>query len=413
MQLKLTITGKRGERLGANSTRTFGEAGGTIGRSGSNDWVLPDEKRYLSGMHATISFRLGRFYVTDHSMNGVFVNGSTIPVGDTAPHRLFEGDRLRMGYYRMQVDIVESTAEATPDETYPMSRGGNRVEEPLSAELALDMLDEDAIAEQMDMAALLDDNLDVGNEIDELTDSMLHAAIGPSALGSHTAKILELPPGHADRHRRDGEAGSRGQDAVFASLLKGLRLEPDMLADHDPAALAFAAGLALREFMQGSSQMAQHRAQISQAFQLGEPPVQSIENLSVPEMVVDLLTGAGQEFADPAENVRALCERHDRHQMALLFAMREAFVDFTEQLKPSAVRASTEAANATKSWRSGNRKAQYYEQFREIFHELMKRQQGDLPAGFREQFSAAYRRHTAQLAEPGNPQSAQQAATPE
>ena len=413
MQLILTITGKRGERLGANKTKIFGEAGGTIGRSGSNDWVLPDEKRYLSGMHATISFRLGRFYVTDHSMNGVFVNGSTIPVGDTAPHRLFEGDRLRMGYYRMQVEIVESTGVVGTDETYPMSRDSDRAEEPMSAELAVEMLDEDAIAEQMDMAALLDDHLDVADEMDELADSMLHSAIGPSALGSHTAKILELPPGHADRNRRDSGSDRTEHDAVFASLLKGLQLEPDLLADQDPAALAFAAGLALREFTRGSSQMAQHRAQISQAFQLGEPPVQSVENLSVPELVVDLLTGAGHAFADPAENVRALCEKSDRHQMALLFAMREAFVEFAEQLKPSAIRASTEASNASKSWRSSNRKAQYYEQFRETFHDLMKHQQGDLPAAFREQFSEAYRRHMAQLAEAGNATATHKAAAPE
>lgn len=413
MQLKLTITGTRGDRLGPNRSRTFGESGGTIGRSGSNDWVLPDDKRYLSGMHATISFRLGRFYVTDHSMNGVFINGSTIPVGDTAPHRLFEGDRLRMGYYRMQVEMVESAGDGELEETVAATPPSERVDEAMSAELAIDMLDEDEIADQMDMAALLDETLSVGDEADDLVDSMLHSAIDHSAVGSHTAKILELPPGHAERSNRRQGSGRRSRDAVYQSLLKGLQVDADMLDGHDAAAMAFAAGIALREFVQGSSQMGQRRAQISQAFQLGQPVDPVGENLSVPELLVDLLTGAGQAFDDPAENVRALCEGHDHHQTALLFAMREAFRDFAEQLKPSAIRAGSEAGGATKSWRSGNRKVQYYEHFREVFHALMARPQGDLPAEFRQRFADAYRHHVEQLRAGAGAQPGRQAATPD
>ncbi|MEZ5480340.1 MAG: FHA domain-containing protein [Thiolinea sp.] len=43
------------------------EMGGSIGRNVSNDWVLPDAQRFLSGRHAMIRCQDGDYYITDTS----------------------------------------------------------------------------------------------------------------------------------------------------------------------------------------------------------------------------------------------------------------------------------------------------------------------------------------------------------
>ena len=81
-------------------------SGGTIGRSLESDWVLQDGQRYLSSRHASIDYRSGSYYIVDTSMNGVYVNDSERPVGRGNPQRLFTGDRVRIGEYELQVEVV-------------------------------------------------------------------------------------------------------------------------------------------------------------------------------------------------------------------------------------------------------------------------------------------------------------------
>ena len=107
--------------------------GGTIGRSPDNDWVLPDERRYVSSRHAMIDYQGGAYYLVDTSRNGVFVNGADTPVGQGHPQRLFDGDQLRIGEFEIAVDIsgsdedcAKTMACATPSSAPSSSRKTNR-----------------------------------------------------------------------------------------------------------------------------------------------------------------------------------------------------------------------------------------------------------------------------------------------
>ena len=97
MTLKLEIVSEHREIVGDDAVREFNEAGGTIGRSLQNDWILPDPDRYISGRHATIDYRSGAYYLADTSSNGVYVNGDCEPLGKGNPRRLFNGDVIRLG----------------------------------------------------------------------------------------------------------------------------------------------------------------------------------------------------------------------------------------------------------------------------------------------------------------------------
>lgn len=91
---------------------SFDEHGGSIGRREENDWVLPDPERFISGRHALISFEHGRFYITDVSSNGVFLNHADIPLGNQGRAPLGQGDILTIGEYEISVSLREASSPA-------------------------------------------------------------------------------------------------------------------------------------------------------------------------------------------------------------------------------------------------------------------------------------------------------------
>ncbi|MCW8999900.1 MAG: FHA domain-containing protein, partial [Kangiellaceae bacterium] len=65
----------------AQSSMTFDEQGGTLGRSPDNTWILADPERFLSGVHSEIVFENGSYYLVDTSTNGTYLNNSGEPLG--------------------------------------------------------------------------------------------------------------------------------------------------------------------------------------------------------------------------------------------------------------------------------------------------------------------------------------------
>jgi len=103
--LTLRVTSFHSQALGSQGTKTFGNAGGSIGRNQGNDWVLPDPEKFISGKHCVVSCRNGNYYLSDVSTNGTFVNGSTQPIGNGMEQPLREGDRVQIGEYELVVSI--------------------------------------------------------------------------------------------------------------------------------------------------------------------------------------------------------------------------------------------------------------------------------------------------------------------
>jgi type VI secretion system protein len=110
--LTLRVMSFQSQALGAQSAKTFGAEGGSIGRSQGNDWVLPDPEKFVSGLHAEISCRNGVYYLRDVSTNGTFVNGSPQPIGNGREQPLEEGDRLQIGEYDISVSLVDQADQS-------------------------------------------------------------------------------------------------------------------------------------------------------------------------------------------------------------------------------------------------------------------------------------------------------------
>lgn len=85
--------------------KSFGPEGGIIGRGAGNDWVLSDPERFLSSKHCKVAKEGDRYYLTDLSTNGTFINGSQEAVGRGARVALGDGDTVELGDYRFKVSV--------------------------------------------------------------------------------------------------------------------------------------------------------------------------------------------------------------------------------------------------------------------------------------------------------------------
>ncbi|MCG8316045.1 MAG: type VI secretion system-associated FHA domain protein TagH [Pseudomonadales bacterium] len=120
MKLILEVTSEERHLLGENARKCFQSVGGVIGRGSSCDWVIPDQKRHLSGEHAVISCEEGTYNITDVSTNGVFINGSEQALGRNVTVVLNEADRLSMG----NIDFVVRLQLAAEDHPFRSQPAG-------------------------------------------------------------------------------------------------------------------------------------------------------------------------------------------------------------------------------------------------------------------------------------------------
>jgi len=90
--------------LDSTARRVFDAVGGTIGRDGRSDWVLPNPK--ISGRHARITYVDSVFYIEDTSTNGVYLNSRRNRLVRGQPCALNSGDRLFIDPYAIQVTVA-------------------------------------------------------------------------------------------------------------------------------------------------------------------------------------------------------------------------------------------------------------------------------------------------------------------
>lgn len=105
MPVVITIT-KAPESVNLSETsKTFDEAGGTLGRAKDNAWVLDDPERFLSSCHCQISHENGQYYITDLSTNGTFFDGAANPMGKGSKLPLVDGCCFMLGDYEFSASV--------------------------------------------------------------------------------------------------------------------------------------------------------------------------------------------------------------------------------------------------------------------------------------------------------------------
>ncbi len=104
----------------AKTSHVFDKRGGTLGRSDSNLWVLPDLEKFLSSCHCEVLFESGAYFLLDLSTNGTFINSAFEPIGKGSKVPLKHGDVFEIGEYRFSSELIDDQPLGYPKSQSPI-----------------------------------------------------------------------------------------------------------------------------------------------------------------------------------------------------------------------------------------------------------------------------------------------------
>jgi type VI secretion system protein len=427
MALRLAIVSEHAARLGPQASKVFGVHGGSIGRSKDNEWILPDPDRYLSGKHARIDFRAGKYVLVDTSSNGTYVNGAQVPLGKYHDYTLKDGDYVRVGEYEVLVSI-DSSNDFPPEEGAIVAYDGH------SPSAAAKKSTADDIGADLDLSVLLEPSV----QLDIDSGIRPHNAYGQSPMASSDTlepsvrdrrqrELLprEPAPRDAAAHRQEpggapwhmltrpfrldagppmevplpGPPGANTTlhdgdfDVGLAALCRGAGIDPRSIAPEMRGAVLQLAGQLLRESLLGLMDMSQGREEFQSRFRIAaEQDSTSASALNfangVGDALLRLLTTKSTRVSS-VEAVRDSFRDAKAQNASTLSAMHAAFEEFLARLDPKSLEERFEKA-AKRGVFGAAQKGRYWDLYTELFAGLAQRPADGFPHLFIETFAKAY-----------------------
>jgi type VI secretion system FHA domain protein len=387
MPLRLRVTSDSNALAPEERLREFAAVGGTIGRNSDNDWVLPDDHRYVSSRHAMIEHQSGAWYLVDTSRNGVYINDADMPVGKGHPQRLFDGDRLRIGAYEIAVDISESSEEEQHDGMRDSIVRAQLVPEEESLELAL--VSEDKMLGDVGLQQHFMPNSALVQKLDSLPARPGKAAT--AAAGSTAATAATQPESPATLV--SGTADQRALDRFITAA----GLKPEAIAGVPAGDLMQTSGKLLRLMVGGLMELLRERSHMKDTFRLPQTVMQAAQNNplkfspNIEEALRYLLNDRNEgSYLSAEEAVKAGFRDVRQHEQALVKAMLQAVEDYVERFDPDELKARFDKGMKRSGLLAGTNKLKYWELYEESYHALTQRDDGGPPQLFSEEFARAY-----------------------
>jgi type VI secretion system protein len=416
MALRLRVISDHRHRMGDKSTFVFGVSGGSIGRSAENDWVLPDDMRYVSGRHARVVFHKGRYLLQDTSSNGTFVNDNDRPLGNQNPHELKNGDIVRIGEYHVQVQIDSATDFSLDDsalyKTGTTSTRSRRVAPPkdLGASLRLENLLEasndissdelkpvnafgQAVSSRTRALHQTQDLPQEGStapEIDVESEAVARriARLAKAATKQSLQKEPQTAPAPAPAPVPSHSTQAVDNTPGLQAFCRGAGIGPETLPVDAHSRMLHLAGQLLRESLLGlkesnrSQQDQRDKLRVTYQKDAGDL-LPSLDRHTVEELIQELLKAHDSRRFDAVHWLRESFAVGRRHDSAMVEAMRAAFVDFVGRLDPRDL--------ATRFERSARRKTMgNWELYGDFYRSLCEMPSGVLPHIFVETFAQNY-----------------------
>jgi len=386
MPLELKIVSEHADLVGDDAVREYYETGGTIGRSLHNDWILPDPDRFISGRHATIDFKGGIYYLADTSSNGVYVNNEMEPIGKGNPRRLFDGDRLRMGDFEIDVSVDSGESLAMPLDEEP-SVAPDHIEQfvdEVSIKTGMQMLEEDEITGDQEFQSVLFGGSGKKNKPEPEIKVDVEVEVDIPGKGA-TSKSVDVTA-----------------EDLFDSFLDGLGVSRvELHPSIDRPEMMLTAGQVLREFVEGTTNLLTSRANLKNTFRLDQTtvlprhnnPMKFSDNTN--DLLKQLLIGGEGEYLGAQDSIREVCRDLINHQNAFLDAMNSAFIEFADRFDPDELKEGFDRTMGNKLF-SFSSKAKYWQLYCDVYPIITEKGGGRFPQMFGEEFVKAYERQVAE-----------------
>ena len=386
MPLELKIVSEHADLVGDDAVREYYESGGTIGRSLHNDWILPDPDRFISGRHATIDYKGGIYYLADTSSNGVYVNNEIEPIGKGNPRRLFDGDRLRMGDFEIEVSVDTGESLAMPLDEEP-SVAPDHIEQfvdEVSIKTGMQMLEEDEITGDQEFQSVLFGGSAKKNKPEPEIEVEVEVEVEVPGKGA-TSKSVDVTA-----------------EDLFDSFLDGLGVSRvELHPSIDRPEMMLTAGQVLREFVEGTTNLLASRANLKNTFRLDQTtvlprhnnPMKFSDNTN--DLLKQLLVGGEGEYLGAQDSIREVCRDLINHQNAFLDAMNSAFIEFADRFDPDELKEGFDRTMGNKLF-SFSSKAKYWQLYCDLYPIITEKGGGRFPQMFGEEFVKAYERQVAE-----------------
>ncbi|MEX2151574.1 MAG: type VI secretion system-associated FHA domain protein [Steroidobacteraceae bacterium] len=377
MALRLKIVSDNAASAGPHPRCTFGVNGGRIGRHDSNDWVLKDSERYVSGRHAEVEHRGGIWWLRDTSTNGTYVNDEEEALGPERLHQLAPGDRIRIGEYEIEVEIS----------------GGNDF--PPREHLAVS---------EAEFDASFGSGAPVATGRLERAPRQPPPATPPAPPAAQPARVERakprVPPPAAAAPAASGRA--REEQELWpgiVALCKGAGIDPLTLpADLRMGSLQHA-GQLLRETLVGFTELARTRADFASEFGISsgarrrDATSPLVQIAAVEQILEMMLAGRGPGGTRAIDEMRREFARARHHEVAVAAALREALATVIGKLDPDVLeeQLGRRAAGAG----DPNLQARLWNRYRDLFRSTVQSGDSGLPAVFLVAFARAYESVTA------------------
>jgi type VI secretion system protein ImpI len=380
MALRLKIVSDNAAAAGDNPRWTFGVNGGRIGRHTSNDWVLRDPERYVSGRHAEIEHRGGTWLLRDISTNGTFVNGSPEALGPDRPHQLANGDRFRIGEYEIEVEITGGN-DFPPQEAAPIGD------------------------------AELDASFEVRNFVS--TGSREREAAAPSPARPRGNVAVPRTPPPSPHSPSQAAPQSRGPELEqwpgLVALCRGAGIDARTLPAEARGIALHQAGQLLREALVGFSELARARADFANEFGISSgarrrDATGAFARIAAVEQVLEqMLAGRGSGESRAVDEIRGQFARARQHELAMRSALREALSVVFEKLNPEAL--EEQLGRRAQGVVGAELQARLWNRYLELYRATVQAGDAGLPAVFLVAFARAYESIAAggSARDPGDP----------
>jgi predicted component of type VI protein secretion system len=364
MALRLKIVSENAAAAGDNPRWTFGVNGGRIGRHTSNDWVLRDPDRYVSGRHAEIEHRGGTWLLRDTSTNGTFVNDSDEALGPDRLHSLANGDRFRIGEYEIEVEIT----------------GGN----DFPAQEAAPVSDPD-----LDASFEVKSFISTGRRERDAQAGRARAEPPQRPPSAPQAAQQAAPQAPLSRGREDQE-----QWPGLVALCRGAGIDPLALPAEVRGAALHQAGQLLREALVGFTELARTRADFASEFGISSgarrrDATGAFARIAAVEQILEfMLAGRGPGDARAIDEIRGQFSRARNHEIAMAGALREALAAVFAKLNPEAL--EEQLGRRAQGVVGVDLQARLWNRYQELFRATVQAGDAGLPAAFLVAFARAY-----------------------
>lgn len=396
-----------------------------VGRGSDCGWRLRDEAKQLSKRHCVIEFYQGGWQVRDLSQNGTFINDQREPIGQDQVRSLFDGDRLRLGPYEMEVRLVAGAARGDA------LRGGQRPAPDVQPARFPDPFAPSPFAASTPIPDHFDPLLESAAPMPDVAVSSSEAFLPPrpafkpasiipdewdellEGLGPHApASPVVQPPSAQRPATTDADAESfgaqqaprlpeglgaatgdgTGLDEALRVLLRGAGIANPPSVD-DPRASLAAAGAMLRAVTAGLRALLVARADIKREFRIEQTVLRLGQNNALKFAADDEHALLGLLASGPTLPVLVQEAINDllEHQVATLDATQVAARALLEQLAPAAIEGGVEGGGLL----PGSRERRLWEAYRRHHADVSERLEDDFDSVFGRAFARAYEMATA------------------